>query len=235
MTEKINVQVYNWGPCVVRMKISDNFKNILLDEAKNNKEDYRGKLAGILEKETGYSEKSKAKIVPHLSQCLGVYDQAFERYRGEKFKKKPEYLLSALWINYQKPNDFNPPHDHDGALSFVTYLQIPEELKKENKAYKGQSCGPGGIQFLYGEGRRDSVTYMSFMPEENDMYIFPSWLKHWVAPYKSNCTRISVSGNVHDSAPLNNIVKFGPKYIEAKEKGVNKEEQKYLEELKTKL
>ncbi len=57
---------------------------------------------------------------------------------------------------------------------------------------------------------------MSFMPEENDCFVFPAWLKHWVAPYKSNCTRISVSGNFHDSAPLNNIVKFAPKYLKGK-------------------
>ena len=227
--------MFNWGPCVVRMKISDQFKKLLLDEAKGNVVDYKDKLAGILDKETGYGEQSKAKIIPHLSQCLGVYDQAFEQYMNKKHDKKPEYVLSALWINYQKANDFNPPHDHDGKLSFVAYLQIPEELKKENQEYKGRSCGPGGIQFIYGNGPRDCITYMSFLPEENDLFVFPAWLKHWVAPYKSDCTRISVSGNVHDTAPLNNITKFAPKYLESKDKSVNKEEKKYLEELKKKL
>ena len=215
-TKKINIQIFNWGPCVVRMKINDAFKKLLLDEAKNNKEDYRDKLAGILDHETGYSEESKKKIIPHLTQCVGVYDQAFEKYTNKKYDKRPEYVLSALWINHQKPNDFNPPHDHDGKLSFVIYLSIPDELKKENKEYKGKSCGPGGIQFIYGNGPRDCVTYMSFMPEENDCFVFPAWLKHWVAPYKSNCTRISVSGNFHDQAPLNNILQFAPKYLDKK-------------------
>ena len=217
-TKKINIQIFNWGPCVVRMKINDAFKKLLLDEAKNNKEDYRDKLAGILDHETGYSEESKKKIIPHLSQCMGVYDQAFEKYTNKKYDKRPEYVLSALWINHQKPNDFNPPHDHDGKLSFVIYLSIPDELKKENKEYKGKSCGPGGIQFIYGNGPRDCITYMSFMPEENDMFVFPAWLKHWVAPYKSNCTRIRVSGNFHDQAPLNNILQFAPKYLDEKNK-----------------
>ena len=215
-TKKINIQIFNWGPCVVRMKINDAFKKLLLDEAKKNKEDYRNKLAGILDHETGYSEESKKKIIPHLTQCVGVYDQAFEKYTNKKYDKRPEYVLSALWINHQKQNDFNPPHDHDGKLSFVIYLSIPEELKKENKEYKGKSCGPGGIQFIYGNGPRDCVTYMSFMPEENDCFVFPAWLKHWVAPYKSNCTRISVSGNFHDQAPLNNILQFAPKYLDKK-------------------
>jgi hypothetical protein len=62
------------------------------------------------------------------------------------------------------------------------------------------------------------------------MFIFPAWLKHYVAPYKSDVTRISVSGNVHDSAPLNNITNFAPKYLEDK-----KENEEYLKELKKKL
>ena len=216
MTTNINIQIFNWGPCVIRIKITDEFKKLFLSEAEKNKIDYTDKLAGILDKETGYGEESKAVILPSLSECLGVYNQAYERYINKPFDKVPEYILSAMWINYQKANDYNPPHDHDGKLSFVTYLSIPEELKKENEAYKGKSCGPGGIQFLYGNGPRDCITYMSFFPEENDMFIFPAWLKHYVAPYKSDVTRISVSGNVHDSAPLNNILNFAPKYLKDK-------------------
>ena len=216
MSEQIPISIFNWGPCVVKLKIKDEFKKLLLDEAKNNTQDYREKLAGILDHETGYNDESKKKILPMLSSYLGVYDQAYQRYVNKPYKKMPEYVLSALWINHQKPNEFNPPHDHDGALSFVIYLKIPEALKKEHAEYKGKSCGPGGIQFIYGNGPRDAITYMSFMPEEGDMYIFPAWLKHWVAPYKSDCTRVSVSGNFHNSAPLNNIVEFAPKYLKDK-------------------
>ena len=218
MSEQIPISIFNWGPCVVKLKVKDEFKKLLLDEGKKNNEDYTTKLAGILDKETGYSPESKNKILPFLSQYLGVYDQAYQRYVNKPYEKMPEYVLSALWINYQRPNDFNPPHDHDGKLSFVVYCSMPKELKKEHEDYKGKSCGPGGIQFIYGNGPRDAITYMSFLPEEGDMFIFPAWLKHWVAPYKSDCTRITVSGNFHDSAPLNNIVEFAPKYLKDKKK-----------------
>ena len=192
--EKVNVYTLNWGPCIIKLKVIDEFKKLLLKEAKEDTIDFRTKLAGIIEKERGYSAESIEKVVPYM----------------------PEYILSALWINYQKANEFNPPHDHDGKLSFVVYLKIPDELKKEHAAYKGKSCGPGGVQFIYGDGPRDCVTYQSFFPEEGDMFIFPAWLKHWVAPFKSDCVRISVSGNVHDSAPLNNIVNFAPQYLKKK-------------------
>jgi len=206
----ISVHTYNWGPCVVKVKIQDDFKKALIDEAKKNELDFRDKLAGQIRKETGYNQQSKDKLIPYLSPYLGLYDQVFQNYQGKKYEHgKPEYVLTALWANFQRQYEFNPPHDHDGRLSFVIYLSIPDKLKKENKKYTGRSCGPGGIQFMYGEGPRDAVTYMSHFPEEGDMFIFPAWLKHWVSPYKSNCVRVSVSGNVHDSAPLNQIKKGG--------------------------
>ena len=215
--EKINVGMFNWGPCIIKLKINDECKKILLEEGAKSKLDFKSKLAGILEHETGYSQEGKDKFVPHMANYLGVYDQMFQRFINKPYEKKPEYILTALWINYQKQYEFNPPHDHDGKLSFVTYLQIPDELKEEHKNYTGKSCGPGGIQFVYGDGPRECITYQSFFPEEGDMYIFPAWLKHWVAPFKSDCTRISVSGNIHDSAPLNAIQKAAPEYIKSKD------------------
>ena len=219
MTDKkqqVEVHTYNWGPCLIKVKILDEFRKILLEEAKNTEIDFKDKLAGQIAKERGYTDKQREKIIPYLSPYLGVYDEAFQRFQNKRYDKKPEYTLTALWCNFQRQYEFNPPHDHDGKLSFVIYLSIPEPLKKENEEYKGRSCGPGGIQFMYGEGPRDAVTYMSHYPEERDMFIFPAWLKHWVSPFKSDCTRISVSGNIHDSAPLNNISKFGPEYVKDK-------------------
>ena len=224
----IEVNTYNWGPCVIKIKIQDNFKKILIQEALKNEEDFTARLAGQIKKETGYNEKQRDKIIPYLSPYLGIYDEAFQRYRMDKYEKKPQYVLSALWANFQRQYEFNPPHDHDGKLSFVIYLSIPDKLKEENKAYKGKSCGPGGIQFMYGDGIRDCITYISHFPEEGDMFIFPAWLKHWVMPFHSDCVRVSVSGNVHDSAPLNQIKKG------ALVKEVDENEQ-YLEELKKKL
>ena len=37
------------------------------------------------------------------------------------------------------------------------------------------------------------------------MFIFPAWMKHYVAPFYSDVTRISVSGNVADSVQLNQL------------------------------
>ena len=55
---------------------------------------------------------------------------------------------------------------------------------------------------MYGEGNRQAITYQSIHPKEGDMFIFPAWLKHYVAPFYSDVTRISVSGNVANSVEL---------------------------------
>ena len=45
MQEQIKVQTFNWGPCVTKFKIKPEYAKQLLDEAKKNEEDFRGKLA----------------------------------------------------------------------------------------------------------------------------------------------------------------------------------------------
>ena len=69
---------------------------------------------------------------------------------------------------------------------------------------------------------------MCYFPKVGDMFIFPAWLKHWGRPFSSDCVRVSVSGNGHDSAPLSQVRK-------GMLKNEKTEDEKYLEELKNKL
>ena len=46
---RIAISMFNWGPCVIRLKINEDFQNKLLEEAKHNKDDFTGKLAGQIE------------------------------------------------------------------------------------------------------------------------------------------------------------------------------------------
>ena len=212
--DKVTYNVLNWGPCVVQVKVSDDFKNKLLsgaESARAKKLDYTDKLAGIIKEE--YTYEKKEDYLPEVAQCLGIYDVAFQRWKSDPYEKKPEYMLTALWVNYMKQHEYNPPHDHSDQLSFVIFLKVPEEIKKEQKEYKGKSGGPGSLSFLYGEGNRQAITYQSVHPNEGDMFIFPAWMKHYVAPFYSDVTRISVSGNVADSVQLNQIQRHAQETI----------------------
>ena len=55
--------------------------------------------------------------------------------------------------------------------------------------------GSGAIQFTYCEYMDFSNDGHIFLPQEGEMAIFPSKLKHLVHPFRSRCVRISVAGN----------------------------------------
>ena len=211
MTKKIAIpyQLFRWGPCLVKLKISDENRLLLLKEAQASKTDFETRLAGIVNKQVAFRDYKLFE--EFFSKIFELYADALQKWTGDDsidFKQK--YELDALWANFQGPGDFNPPHDHGGSLSWVIFLEIPEVLKFENSKYKGRSAGPGGITFIYGDGPRESVTHHSFVPEAGDMYIFPAWLKHWVFPFKSKCTRISVSGNVRDYIKIKDVKGLKP-------------------------
>ena len=206
MTEEIKYGILTWGPCVVQLKITEDFRKKLLSEAEQSKQEalkFNHKLAGVIKEE--YTYRNKEMFLPEISQVLGVYDQAYQKFKNKPYEQKPEYLLNTLWINYMKKNEYNPPHDHADNLSFVIFLDVPEEIQKEQKEYKGQSAGPGSLMFLYGEGNRQAITYQGVHPTNGDMFIFPAWVKHYVAPFYSDVTRITVSGNIANSLDLNKI------------------------------
>ena len=76
-------------------------------------------LAGIIKEEYAYEDR--AKYVDEIAQFLGVYDLAYQKWKNEEYKHKPEYLLKSLWVNYMKKSEYNPPHDHADYLSFVIF------------------------------------------------------------------------------------------------------------------
>ena len=63
--EKIQVMTYNWGPCLIKLKVADEFIKLLLSEGEASQEDFTKKLAGQLHKEVGFRDKSI--LVPWLA------------------------------------------------------------------------------------------------------------------------------------------------------------------------
>lgn len=201
----VEYRTLRWGPCVIHLKIEEDFRKRLFKEARKSAESHGSRLAGHIKKE---AKLPTGPFKKDFDELFTVYNHAIANWTGSG--EPPEkYMMTELWCNFQKANEFNPPHDHGGALSFVIYLDIPGAIKKENanfKKIKKQSAGPGGIVFECGDAdRKNSIAGHSIFPENGDCYIFPAWLKHWVYPYQSDCTRVSVSGNVVDNIPLTHL------------------------------
>ena len=189
-----------WGPFVLETKVEQEFVDILLEKGNESREknlDYRKQLAGVIDNEY-YYEDFESWFIPKFTPYVNLYIEGLVSNWIPHHDSIEKYSMNSLWINYQKANDYNPPHNHTGDLSFVAYLQVPDEIKKENEEMAGvhNNHGPGKIVFEYGVNVPFSIGQYNKMPEAGDIIIFPAWLTHYVHAFKSDVERISVSGNI---------------------------------------
>ena len=70
-------------------------------------------------------------LQPFMKDIVNIYDQVWDKWRNSDKPSNNKYLVKALWVNFQRQHEFNPPHDHSDELSFVAYLKIPKEIKEE--------------------------------------------------------------------------------------------------------
>jgi len=162
----------------------------------NEKEDARHGLAGDLSEEYYFPKINTVEdirnfFIEDLSNRFGLpikYISFAEKVPGtEKY-----FELEQLWVNEMKANEHNPLHKHTGVLSFVWYLDIPEEIREECYDQKSNSRSRGLIQFL----SMTSNDQIRLNPRTNDVFIFNSLQRHEVYPFYSNNKRISMAGNI---------------------------------------
>ena len=186
-----------FGPYVMRTKIPEDMRKRLLKDGKKDLKSYHKNLAGHLHTQLLYNEKTTAWFYQESNFIWQAYRQGWSNFTGLP-NINIELNAHDLWVNFMKPGDFYPVHTHGGDYSFVIFLDVPKELKKEQDAFEGTSAVPGSLMFEFTQQAKPkwAQTGQSFRPNTGDMIIFPALLQHWVVPYKSKCTRVSVSGNL---------------------------------------
>ena len=204
---------HKWGPYVLEFNVEADLIKTLLEEGNKSRKDnldYRNELAGQIEKGVfirARKKYGKVLIEKFYYKDYGWFVSAFSSYVATYLDGLDEYTrannngswtLENLWINYQKANECTPPHKHTGDLSFVIYLQIPDEIERENdlRTHEHKNEGPGMILVDYGMEMPLSINRIAHMPRAGDAFIFPAWLIHSVYAFKSDAERISVSGNI---------------------------------------
>lgn len=213
-TETGNNIMFPFSPPIYQTNVSKEIIESLLSEGDKLTEkdnDHRHRLAGNMKK--GYSRLySDEFCLKHedwiLNTARDFFDCFCERLGIElidsllnkdydRLKSKNGNLrLDTIWINYQRPGDYNPVHNHKGVLSFVIFLKVPERIFTVDAV--SNSSKPGKIIFDHGycgdslmAGNQFPVT-----PYEGLMMMFPAKLEHHVPPFWTDDTRVSVSGNI---------------------------------------
>ncbi len=197
--QEITFEYFHWGPLVCKYRTDvENCNKLTTLGRKRKDNDYRRELAGHIDHEFGFTQEDRDDFL----RWFGTFFDSYTQQYAERFSTNHGGLeLTALWINFMKAGDFNPPHMHTDHISFVLFTSDMSELDKEIEEFIGSGPAPGQIIFNYGE---NSYTYTPDWnirnhyqtPKKGDLYIFPALLKHWVAPYKTDMERVSVSGNL---------------------------------------
>ena len=164
-----------WGPFIFRTKVS------------------RTELTWM----SRFIDKKHQKKREKDKLMIGATGKEFNEAHFTYYNRRIDNIdCISSWINFMKAGEVTPQHIHnDCTLSCVLYLKVPKQLKKENADHNSKSAGPGCISFHYSEPREHSITQYSLFPEERDLLIFPSNVRHEVLPFKSKGQRISIGAN----------------------------------------
>tara|TARA_Y100001937_G_C7064596_1_gene305417 strand:+ start:151 stop:837 length:687 start_codon:yes stop_codon:yes gene_type:complete len=199
--------IYPFGPPIFQSELDQNFINALIDEGNKltvKNDDWRARLAGQMKYGGSYKykEEFKLKAEKYLLEyvkrfCDGIIKNYGEKMINKLFSvkgKKGTLKLDTLWINYQQKHDYNPPHSHNGVLSFVIYCKVPKLIFTNNAVSNTQDSGK--VVFMHGEESHALVgTNYPIEPFEGLFLLFPNNLIHHVPPFWVDEERISVSGN----------------------------------------
>ena len=112
--------------------------------------------------------------------------------QDELKKEIKNFQLIKSWVVRQFQNDYNPVHFHDGNVSGVGYLKIPNNLTKGHKKIKTN----GTIDFIYGSKSFLNNSIFNHKPRVGDLILFPNNLMHTAYPFKSDGERRSFSFNI---------------------------------------
>lgn len=158
---------------------------------------FNNSLAGQIENELKFHPDMEFRTF--LENLEKKYTKHFN------YDKDTTIKLESCWINFQKKHEYNPYHNHSGALSFVIWVQIPYSLDDEDNMPNTKNANTK-------ENGRFCMTYNSNFngikrlkidldkTYEGKGIIFPAKAFHYVNPfYTSDNFRISISGNFYNA------------------------------------
>lgn len=153
---------------------------------------FNGRLAGQIKGEFALELSDSAK---KLIELLGA-----EYLKRNDFVSDQPVKFLESWVNLQVKHEYNPLHDHSGALSWVIWVNIPYNLEEELKMFpNAKNQDASMFSFVYTTVLGEIATFNLRIDKswEGRMVIFPAKMKHQVAPfYTSDGIRISVAGNL---------------------------------------
>jgi uncharacterized protein (TIGR02466 family) len=192
-----------FGPKIAQLK----FSKTVIDRI--NKEVDRISSQKKLTKKYDYSKK----LVGQVKQEIQLPENFIKKYLTKKINQSiKEYIkfttgkntktikIKNFWVVSQFSHEYNPVHYHDGHVSGVGYLKIPNfNNNKKNLRTNGT------IDFINGNKMFLNNSIFNHNPKVGDVILFPNYLMHTAYPFTSNGERRSFSFNAEIDSNIANV------------------------------
>lgn len=134
-------------------------------------------------------------------------------HQSNNFKQFAEYIIEAnkeiirdklryefddiritdMWANVLKPGEYHAPHTHsNNSWSGVWYA----DAEDTSGICFADPRVQANVILPSSQPNLDNATVLQYASKTNRIYLFPSWIYHWVPALKGNKTRTSVSWNI---------------------------------------
>ena len=194
--------------------VNDTADKVLSSETASVEWDWSHKLVGKVHKEiqipVSNKEHRELLFTTMRGACVDYLKESIKNNTAYGWKKiasdavptVDNIHLTHSWVVSQYAGEYNPWHHHSGDFSAVIYLKLPPNMHKEiEEDFEDHYPANGLIEFMFGENQGFRSDNLKFKPEVGKLLMFPSWLKHFVYPFKSEGERRSMSFNAHMFVP----------------------------------
>lgn len=114
----------------------------------------------------------------------------------EELKVKNQIKISSMWFNVNKKGNYNNAHSHSGFISGIFYLKTNQKSGKITFRHPSQ-LHPYFMKDVKVEQYHPAIANEWFFdPSDCEMYLFPSYLEHYVLPNQSEEDRVSFAFNI---------------------------------------
>lgn len=206
-----------FSPYLMQTKVSKEFLNlvntsaddVLADPAKINQWDASQQLVGKVTHEVQIpivneadrlfvTEEMRALGLMYLQKMieLDIAHNWFDLY-GDIVPTTRNLGIMSAWIVSSRAGDYNPWHWHGGDIGGLVYLKVPKGMGKAlREEEKDHYPASGFTEFAYGDKHDMRCGTHILRPVVGNVYVFPSWLRHFVYPFACEGERRSMSFNL---------------------------------------
>ena len=169
---------------------AEDLSDWILDMSKNDSGVKRSNLGG-------WHSGDYKKPSPEFETLWSMIDRSVNHFHEQQGLFSNVYITS-LWFNVNHFGSSNSPHTHPNSIwSGVYYIKTPENCGSIGFVNPNVSQSwiiPKSI--MSDEAAKDKFLQTFLIkPEKNVLYVFPSWLQHFVDANMSQEERISLSFN----------------------------------------